>query len=204
MLTPKVIVAIDALVAGPCAVAAIVAANTPRTSRAPATRSHFSAPLDRAVDVALGQSITLSARRVSVRKTVAASRAPAASAPSIPIAAPAQSGRSHVTDQQSEDCVPPATSGCPNPGTTYASQQRRSVQRRSPSTTMAGATATTPLAVAPATCADGGPAPCTHVSFRRTCPFRTCRPSPHVPLPHVPSPHCKVETVPGQYVRVPC
>ncbi len=190
MLTPKVMIAVDALVAVLCAVTAIVFANVPSTSPAPATNSAFIAPLGGAVDAAPGNAaaaIALSARHVPLAKTVPASPATSASAPSTPSAAPAQPGRSSMTDQQSEDCVPPATSGCPHPGKTYAPQQRWSVRRRSPSTSMASATATSAPAPRPRPllaltaalrhvhACPNRTCPYLHACPYRTCPYRTCR-----------------------------
>jgi hypothetical protein len=206
MLNPKVMIAVDALVAVLCAVTAIVFANVPSTSPAPTTNSAFIAPLGRAVGAAPGNAaaaIALSARHVPLAKTVPASPATPASAPSTPSAAPGQPGRSSMTDQQSKDCVPPATSGCPNPGKTYAPQQRWSVRRRSPSTSMASATSTSAPAATPApvTCADGNPAPCPRVPLPHM-PLPPRVPLPHVPLPDVPQ--CTIETAPGHYIRVGC
>ena len=98
-------------------------------------------------------------------------------------APPAQSGRSHMTDQQSEDCVPPATSGCPNPGTTYASQQRRlssadHLRRQWPVLQRPPRSRSRPLLALTAALRHVRTCPYRTCPYRtcpyRTCPYRTC------------------------------
>ena len=168
MVISKRIMAVDALIAVLCAVAAILYANAP--SRPPTTRNGFTAPLDRTVDAARGNAatgISLSARHVQVVKTVSPSAGTAVNTVSASSA---------------------TTASAPSPPTD------RPVHRQSLSTSTASVAATAPRAgaPAPATCANGDRARCMPMPLPRVPLPRVPLPRvplPRVPLPHVPLPH---------------